>query len=491
MSTLTRRKFLTKTATGLAAAGLGSTLSSRAWAQPVGANGDIRLGIVGLGIKGSHHIKILREIKGVRVVALCDVDQVYLDRASKEFKQAGQAVKTYRDYRILLEDKDIDAVIIATPNHWHTLQALWACQAGKDIYLEKPVCHDIWEGLRLLEMEKKYGRIIQGGTQNRSNAEFKEGLKYLRSGALGKVKWIHGIDWKYRRSMGRRRGPQRVPATVDYDLYRGPAAMKPLYRSRLHYDWHWFWDTGNGDMGNIAAHIVDNIRHIMGDDRQPDKVMSLGGRFVYDDDGETPNVHMACFDYGDIPAYAEIRTIPYKPGGDYMDNLRGTRQSEIVQCEDGYIAFGYTTSAYSNDGKKIKAWSGQGGVKPHTENFLEAVRNQDASLLNCPMKVAVEAGELFHMANLSYRSGLPTSTGGILDAIGNYPHAGEALGSIERNLKRHAIDLAKEQLTLGSWLSLEDGGRSLKVHNPESDLIAQALFQKRQYRKPYVVPEKI
>lgn len=482
---------MTNSAAAIGAAGLQSVLGNSVWARPIGSNGDIRLAVVGLGIKGKAHLRVLSEIPGHRVVALCDVDQVRLDEAVADFKQAGQQVEAYRDYRYLLDSKEVDAVIIATPNHWHALQALWACQAGKDIYLEKPVGHDIWEGMRLLEMEQKYGRIIQGGTQNRSNAEFMEALDYLRSGVFGKILWIHGYDWKYRRSMGRCRGPQQIPSSVDYDLFRGPAPIKPLYRSRLHYDWHWFWETGNGDMGNIAAHVVDNIRMIMGDDRQPKKVMSLGGRFVYDDDGQTPNTHMACLDYGDIPAFAEIRTISYKPGVDYVDNVRGARDGVLVQCEDGYVAFGYTSSAYSNDGNKIKAWSGQGGVKPHMENFLEAVRNQDAGLLNCPLKAGVQAGELFHMANLSHRSGLPAKPKKIHDVMDGLAHGEEAVNSMVANLERHDTDLSKDSLTLGSWMSLEKGGSTLNVHSPESELIAQALFQPRQYREPFVVPEKI
>jgi predicted dehydrogenase len=367
---------------------------------------------------------------------------------------------------------------------------IWACQAGKDVYVEKPVCHDIWEGQRMLEAEKKYGRIIQGGTQNRSNAGFKEGLDFLRSGALGEIKWIHGIDYKYRKSMGKLRGPQRIPPSVDYNLFRGPASMKPLNREHLHYDWHWQWDTGNGDMGNIAAHTVDNLRHIMGDGKQPDRVMSLGGRFLYDDDGETPNVHLAHFDYAGIPTFVEIRNIPFKPGVDYMDNLRESRQSCVVQCEGGYMMMADGAFAYSNDGKRIQAFQGN-GVKEHVANFIEAVRNQDSSLLNCPLKVAVQAGEMFHMANLSYRSGFPASPQVIEDVIGGSEAGLAALKHIQTNLTRLGIDLNKEPLTLGSWMSLEDSGRKLNVHNSDCELLAQALFERRQYRKPYVVPEHV
>jgi predicted dehydrogenase len=490
MKPLSRRKFLTGSATSLAAAGLSTSFSNHAWAQSRGANDDIRIGIVGVGWKGGDQIKVFNELKGCRIVALCDVDQLHLDEEVENFKKRHQQVKTYRDIRNLLDDKEVDAIVISTPNHWHALITIWACQAGKDVYVEKPVCHDIWEGQRMLEAEKKYGRIIQGGTQNRSNDAFKEGLEYLRGGDLGKILWIHGIDYKYRKSLGKARGPQRIPPTVDYDLFQGPARMQPLNRLKLHYDWHWMWETGNGDIGNIAAHTIDNLRHIMGDDRQPDRVMSLGGRFVYDDDGETPNELLACFDYGGLPAFSEIRNIPHKPGVDYMDNLRDSRESCIVQCEEGYMNLGTGGTAYSNDGKRIKGFHGN-GVKEHAANFIKAVRHQDSSLLNCPLKVAVQAGELFHMANLSHRSGFPASLKGIRDRIGGSEAGKAAIESIRGNLTRNGVDLDQDQLTLGSWMSLEDQGTRLKVHNPESQLVAQALFKPRHYRKPFVVPKKV
>lgn len=490
MNSLTRRTFLNTSAASLAAVGLSCVLPSHVWAQSQGANDDIRIGVVGVGWKGGDHLKILNQAKGARVVALCDVDQLHLDEEVEAFKKRHQPVKTYRDIRHLLDDKDVDAVVISTPNHWHALITIWACQAGKDVYVEKPVCHDIWEGQRMLEAEKKYGRIIQGGTQNRSNDAFKEGLKYLRGGDLGKIQWIHGIDYKYRDSIGKHRGPQRIPPSVDYDLFRGPARMKPLNRKKLHYDWHWQWDTGNGDIGNIAAHTVDNIRHIMGDDRQPKRVMSFGGRFVHDDDGETPNELLAYLDYGDFPVFAEIRNIPHKTGVDYMDHLRDSRESCIVQCENGYMTLGSGAMAYTQDGRKIKGFSGN-GVKEHIANFLRAVRNRDSSQLNCSLEMGVRAGELFHMANLSYRSGFPASPGEIQARIGESEVGAAAIESICENLTRNGVDLEKDRLTLGSWMSLENSGTSLHVHDSDSDMIAQALFKKRDYRTPFEVPENV
>lgn len=491
MKSLSRRTFISKSVSTVAAAGLSASLTSSVWAQPKGANEDIRIGIVGVGWKGGDHCDDFYEAKGARVVAICDADQLFLDEQVEKFKQRRQTVKTYRDVRNLLDDKDIDAVVIATPNHWHALMMIWACQAGKDVYLEKPVSYDIWEGRRLLEAQKKYGRIIQGGTQKRSNTSYDEAIEFMRGGALGAIQSVHGFDYKHRRSLGRIRGPQLIPSTVDYDLYQGPAPMRPLRRSKLHYDWHWQWETGNGDIGNIGAHVIDNVRRIMGDDRQPKRVASLGGRFVHNDDGETPNELLTYLDYGDFPVFAEVRGLPYKPGVDYMDNLRGSRQAVVVECEDGYLVFGFGgVSAYNPDKKRIKAFSGE-SKKAHIDNFISAVRNQDAGELNCPLKIGVQGAELCHLANISYRSGFPASEKKIRDQIGGTLAGDAAIESVVGNLTRNKVDLDVDQLTLGPWVSLSDDSNVLTVDDPKSELVAQELFRRRVYREPFVVPFKV
>lgn len=491
MNSLSRRQFLTHTTASLAAAGLSASFPSSVRAQPTGVNDDIRIGVVGVGWKGGDHCKDFHEAPGARVAAICDVDQARLDEEVENFRKRGQTVKTYRDVRDLLDDKAIDAVVIATPNHWHALMTIWACQAGKDVYVEKPVSHDIWEGRRMLEAEKKFGRIVQAGTQTRSNKSYDKGIEYFRSGALGKVQWVHGVYWKYRKSLGKVRGPQQIPKTVDYNLYQGPAPLNPLKRAALHYDWHWQWDTGNGDIGNIGAHTIDNLRRIVGDERQPNRVMSLGGRFLYDDDGETPNELLAYLDYGDFPVFAEIRNLPHKTGVDYMDNLKGARQAAIVQCEEGYVTFGFGgASAYNNKGKRITAFSGE-AVKAHIANFIEAVRTRDSGILNCPLKLGVQGAELCHLANLSYRSGFPASLGEIRNHLGGSDAGSAAIESIRGNLDRNGVRLDRNPLTLGSWMSLENAARTLNVHNPDSELVAGALFQPRNYRAPFIVPEKV
>jgi len=491
MKTFSRRKFLTQATNSLAAAGVTSLLAQSAWSQAKGANDLIRVAVVGVGWKGGQHVEEFSKIPGVQVAALCDADLQRANEAATKLREAHQKVTVYQDYRKLLEDKAIDAVVIATPNHWHALMTIWACQAGKDVFVEKPVCHSIWEGQRMLEAEKKYGRIIQAGTQNRSNPEFDRGTEYLNEGHIGAIKGIHGIFYKYRESIGKVRGPQKIPASVDFDLYQGPAPMTGLHRMNLHYDWHWQWQTGSGEMGNLAAHTTDDVRRMMGDDRQPSRVRSIGGRFLYDDDGETANQHLAILDYGDFPVFVETRNLPHKTGLKQMDHIKNSRQGNIVYCEGGYLTMGRGgATVYSKEGKRIKTWQSDAG-KGHTSNFIEAVRNQNRKLLNCPLEIGVKAGELFHQANLSHRSGFPASPKEIESLFAGTEVGEAAWSTLQSNFQLNGIDLEKDPLTLGSWMSLEKKGTRLNVHDSDSELVAQSLFAPRNYRRPFVVSEKV
>ncbi|RQW08808.1 gfo/Idh/MocA family oxidoreductase, partial [candidate division KSB1 bacterium] len=238
---MTRRNFMQKTALGVVAT---STVAS--WSRVLGANDEIRVGVIGHRSKGEQHIHDFHKLAGVRVVAVCDADSEIMDKAEAAFKMNGETVRKYQDMRALLDQQDIDVVVIATPNHWHSLAAIWAIQAGKDVYVEKPVSHNISEGRALVEAARKHDKIVQSGTQNRSDVGMRAFKNYLDEGHLGKVKWAHGLWFKRRESIGKVRGPQLIPASVDYNLWTGPAALQPLRRANLHYDWHWIWDTGNG-----------------------------------------------------------------------------------------------------------------------------------------------------------------------------------------------------------------------------------------------------
>src|SRR5436190_15087682 len=258
--------------------------------QILGANSDIRYAVVGFNGRGRSHLEELPEVKGTRLVALCDVDSNVLDKELKRCETAGQKVEGYTDVRKLLENKDIDVVTFATRNHWHTLGSIWAVQAGKDVYVEKPVSHNVWEGRQLVNAARKYNKIVQTGTQSRSSrAAIYEAIQWLGEGHIGTVIRARGLCYKRRASIGKVDGPQPIPEGVDYDLWCGPAPKEPLMRKKLHYDWHWVWPTGNGDLGNQGIHEMDVARWCLGVNELSSRILCVGGRLGYEDDGNTPN----------------------------------------------------------------------------------------------------------------------------------------------------------------------------------------------------------
>ncbi len=263
MSRVSRRRFLSTAASGTAVALVGSRNASRAF----GANEAVRVGVVGLRGRGQLHMSMVSSIPGFRLAAVCDVDPAVLGHVVEAVGKEGQAVRGFQDVRELLACKDIDAITIATPNHWHSLAAIWACQAGKDVYVEKPVSHNIFEGRQLVRAARKYQRMVQVGTQARSNPDLIEAVAWVRAGNLGKIQSARGTCYKPRMSIGKG-GDGPVPPGLDYDLWLGPAPMKPLTRKNLHYDWHWMYDYGNGDLGNQGVHEMDIARWFLGSGRR-------------------------------------------------------------------------------------------------------------------------------------------------------------------------------------------------------------------------------
>jgi len=370
MKGLTRRAFTKSTLAGAAA------LATAPYARVLGANDDIRVAVVGFKSQGSNHIKYFSRIPGVRVVALCDADTAFIDREVKKLKEQNRKVDTYVDVRKLLEDKNIDAIITATPNHWHSLVTVWACQAGKDVYVEKPVSHNIWEGRKMVEAARKYNRIVQAGTQRRSDEGLAAAFKYIKQGNLGRVLRARCYYFSPRGPIGKVDGPQPIPKTVNYDLWTGPAPMAPLMRKNLHYDWHWQWPYGNGDLGNNGIHFLDTCRWALGYSHLAPRVISFGGKFLWDDDRQTPNAQVAFYDYKPAPIIFEMRNLPRKRGDSAMDpTYRRTRADTVIECEGGYVAGGW---AYDYNDKKIRQFKVSGGGSHHA-NFIEAVRSRKVS----------------------------------------------------------------------------------------------------------------
>jgi len=449
-----------------------------------GANSDVRVAVVGIRSQGRNHINWFRKIPGVRVVAVCDADKSFLEREEKEFSQRNEKVATYVDYRKLLEDKDIDAVITATPNHWHALVTVWACQAGKDVYVEKPVCHNIWEGRRMVEAARKYQRIVQAGTQRRSDTGLREALEYINQGNLGKVVLVRGFVYGRRDSLGKVEGPQPVPETVDYNLWCGPAPMTPLLRKNLHYDWHWVWPTGDGDFGNNGIHYMDICRWVIGKSELAPRAVSLGGRFGYLDDGQTPNTQIVFLDYQPVPILFELRNLPRAKGDSAMDHYRGVRDGGvIIDCENGYFAGGW---AYDKAGKRIKQFrltEGEG----HHENFIAAVRSRKVSDLNADVLEGYLSAALCHMGNISYRVGQQASYEEITSSIKGQADLAESFERFQDHLLVNGVDVKQTPRTLGPWLTMDP-----QTERFTGEFAAEAnKLVRGTYRDPFVVPETV
>ncbi|MHC4436599.1 MAG: Gfo/Idh/MocA family oxidoreductase [Planctomycetota bacterium] len=491
MGKLNRRDFMKSSA----AIGAGLVMAGSA-SRVLGANDDIRVAVVGVGGQGGGHMRYFGEnCKGSRLVAICDADRSHVENRAADFeKKNGVKLKTYTDVRELLEDKSIDAISSATPNHWHSLITIWACQAGKDVYIEKPVSHNIWEGRQMVKAARKYDRIVQTGTQKRSSEAHPAAYEWMRQGNLGKIKWVRSLCYKKRYEgtngiVNGTNGPNPLPESIDYNLWCGPADMEPLRRRQLHYKWHWVWNTGNGDLGNQGIHEMDLGRWALGDPKLAPGVMSFGGRFRVNDAGETANTQIVFFDYKPVPLIFEVRGLPRKKDDTSMDNWRrtGTRVGVIVQCEDGYWAAGDGGGRVFNndDSRTDKQFTGQGGAGHH-QNFIDAVRSHKVSDLNADIEKGHYSSALCHMGNISYRLGKKMSVEDARKTIDN-EYVMDSFESMIEHLKVNEVDLEKEPVTMGPMLTMDPEAEKFVGEN--SDLAN--MFIKRNYREPFVVPDQV
>jgi len=481
MPRISRRAFL-KT-TGVVTAG--AALRPKSWAQVAGANGDVRVGIVGMNNRGKDIVyKELSKVGGVRITALCDVDSEPLNAMAKTLRDQGLTIDTYTDYRDLLAKGNIDAVFIVTPNHQHALQAIWACQAGKDVYLEKPVSHNIWEGRKVIEAADKYKRIIQVGSQCRSSDSLAEAVAWVQAGNIGKITSVRGLCYKLRPSIGLTTGPQPIPSTVNYDLWLGPAPTAPLRRARVHYDWHMQWPYGNGEVANQGVHQMDIARWFLGEKEISPRVLTVGGRMTYVDDGETPNTLTVVHDYKTAPLIFEVRGLPVRLGTTMMDKYYGASIGVIVECEGGRVVVPtYTTArATDKDGNVLKDFA---GASNHEGNFIAAVRSRKVGDLHAPITEGHISSSLSHMANISHRVGKTQPPDAIREQIKSNATMSEAFERLAAHLSLNGVNLEKTPVTLGA--ALEFDPKTERFTNSDA---ANALLT-REYRKPFVVPEKV
>jgi predicted dehydrogenase len=425
--------------------------ASRVW----GANDKMNVGIVGLGGRGTNHLNLYSRMSDARVVGLCDVNQAAREVAQTTLlKNTGEKAKEFEDMRAMFADPSVQAVSIATPNHWHALAAIWAMKAGKDVYVEKPACYNIYEGQRMLQVQRETKRLVQVGSQHRSTPFKMKAIAALQQGLIGKLYQTKGLCFKRRRSIGHKEDSP-IPAGVNWDLFLGPAPMRPFNELRFKYNWHWFWDTGNGDIGNQGVHEMGIARWALGDPEWPKTAFASGGKFAYVDDQETPNTQLASFSYGPSELIFEVRGL--LTGGEgtparRMGPGRGGRggrggapvataeaaptgpppdlpaaptvvgpASNPLNVQVGNLFYGTEGWAAMND-MGFQAYKGEsselimeerpergapGGdaTSAHMENFLSACRSRNGKELHDPLSNDWLSASLCHLANISYRVG--------------------------------------------------------------------------------------
>ena len=402
------------------AAGAALWGTSTAWA---GANERVRVAVIGIRGMGQSHMKSYQALPNVEVAALCDVDEnLFAERVENHFVKKGlRKPKLYTDIRKLLEDKSIDAVSIVTPNHWHALAAIWSIQAGKHVSVEKPCCHNIFEGRKLVEAARKYNVIVQDGAEQRSNPCAQSAEKFLREGGLGEVYLSKGLCYKWRNTIGTRPNAP-VPKGVHYDLWLGPAPKRPFNPNRFHYNWHWNWDYGNGDMGNQGIHEMDIARWLLGV-KLPTRVCAMGGHFMFEDDQNTPNTLMAMFEFpnpdgaGDKKKILQFETrhwISNREDGMWMKADPNARTGYMISADNTIGNLVYGSKGYMaktvNDwqtymGQKREPGPKGGGLGNHYANYIDAIRNGDPKTFNKSIEEGFYTCALVHLGNISYRLG--------------------------------------------------------------------------------------
>ncbi len=478
-SVVTRRRFLHTT--GFAA----SALALRAQGAP-GANEQVRIGIIGCGRRGNGLANQFARLPNVRIVAVSDPDTAQMDEITAKLakKTGGPKPDAQRDYRHLLDRADIDAVIVASPNHWHALHTIHACQAGKDVYVEKPASHDIWEGRQMAAAAKLYKRVVQAGTQNRSDVGLIKAFDFIHQGNIGKITAVRGLCLQNRESIGKVATPITPPATVDYNLWLGPAMDEPIYRPCFHYDWHWVYNTGSGNIGNQGPHELDMIRWILGDPSMPKKVQSFGGRFAWDDAGETANMQAAWFTLNEIPVIFEVNDMCLRPDLNSPANHKGIRVGIIVTCEEGEFRGGRGGGyVVGPDGKtKLAKFPGDAGAH-HAQNFIDTVRSRRIEDLRAPIEQAQQSSALSHLANISLRSGTSLPLDKLQAAIPDNADLRDIIQRQHSQLRDWKVNLATTPCTLGAVVTTDP--ETATITGPES---AVKLYRP-EYRKEFTVPE--
>jgi predicted dehydrogenase len=485
---LPRRDFLERAfaLSATALAGLprqSQAADSEASGRVAGPNDRIRVAVVGTNGRGSSHIGGWIKNPETDLVAICDCDPAAYAKYEKQFAKLPIKPDFEKDVRKLLERKDIDVISIATPNHWHALMTIWAMQAGKDVYVEKPCSHNVSEGREMVTWARKLGRICQMGAQSRSMPGMRQAVEFVTSGKIGPVKLAHALCYKRRKSIGLVDTPAPLPAGLDFDLWAGPAPAEVPIRQRLHYDWHWDQRTGNGDLGNQNPHEIDKARWGLGKMEFPKRVVSLGGRLGYIDNGDVANSQVTVFQWDDAVLVSDVRGLEIKvsekfglPAGPDM------RVANIWWGTEGYVmAPNYSSGvAFDYDGKQLGAWKG-GSDQDHYDNFVKALKSRRPEDLHLDIEDGHQSSALAHLGNVSWALGEAVEPGTQPPIAMDDKRVAETFETFVAHLKANDVDFAQTKLKLGRVLELDP--KTELSSDPE----ANKLFT-REYRKGFELP---
>ncbi len=481
MSRQTRRSFLKNSTAASVAFSTFAISGTKSSGKVIGANDTVRVGVCGIRGRGGSHIKAFSGQDKVDVAYLVDVDSTQFDSRVRYLEDHGCPTPVcVQDIREALDDKDLDAISIATCNHTHSLYTIWACQAGKDVYVEKPMSHNVFEGRKCVEAARTYNRIVQHGTQQRSSQKRANEIAALQSGKYGKLLVSKGYCCKPRWSIGFKPLTD-PPAHLDFNLWLGPAPVQPYHENLVHYNWHWFWDFGNGDVGNQGVHEMDVARWAIEDATLPNRVWSLGGRFGYQDQGQTPNTLLSVLEFGETLLVFETRGLVGKKTGFPFQVLNE------YYTTDGKISGGQFTphaggasQPVSGGSPRTVACDGQ----PFTA-FIQAVRSRNPEHNNADAEVAHYSSALCHLANVSYQLGKPVPFDAQNKALGDSQQVVEAFETVKSNCRAAGVDLTESTYTLGRVLDFDPTAERFINDDEANQLLT------RDYRPPFVVPDNV
>jgi hypothetical protein len=481
-----RRDFLehalATAAVSLSAAPLVPTHAAEEASRSIGPNDRLRVAVIGTNSRGGSHIAGWLGNPVTDLAVICDCDPAAAAKYGKRFSDLPRKPEFEQDYRRLLDRKDIDAVSIATPNHWHALMTIQAMQAGKDVYVEKPCSHNVLEGRVMVDWARKLGRICQMGAQSRSMSGMRQAVEFATSGRIGPVKLAHALCYKPRPSIGLVTTPAPLPQGLDFDLWAGPAPAEVPIRRKLHYDWHWDHRTGNGDLGNQNPHELDKARWGLGKQDLPRRVVSLGGRLGYVDNGDVANSQVTIYQWDDATLVSDVRGLEIKTPVDFGLAAGPVRVANIWWGTDGYVvAPNYTSGvAFDYDDQELGKWSG-GSDQDHYDNFVKAVQSRRPEHLHLDIEDGHLSSALAHLGNVSWALGEVVEPGTRPSLMADDPRVKQTLASFEAHLAENGVDFSQTPLKLGRTLTIDP------VSERSDDAEANRLFT-REYRKGYELP---